>query len=267
MPAPITAPTGYSGLWRVTIKSIQISKPTIDNATASDGAGDEIYAAAIVLRVDKATATKLGTSIVRSKEYGDIGNGSTWPNRIRAGSASQSGGIAAGNSVGDPGTPGAETFPIVLWEGDLPNTGEAVLIVPSIWERDTDDATFRNYSGNWSSNSAPVLGLPLVQAQYNSTSFSPITGTTDTGMIGPLNGAIYGAYEIPSDWMGTTVDRMIGINAFAGGLAYTEHMVVVTREKLSTLSMGSGVDLQIPLNENIPPGGTYMIVLRIERIA
>jgi len=239
----------------------------MDDPTAADGNGDEIYAAAVLVRVDKATATSLGTSMARSRDYGDIGNGSTWPNRIRAGSASPSGGLAAGNNLGDPGTPGAETFPFLLWEGDLPAAGEAVLIVPSVWERDGDDETFRNYSGNWTANAGPLLGSPLLQAQYSSTAIAPIVGTTETGMVGSLTGAIYGSYTIPSEWMGTPVDRMIGINAFGGGLVYTEHMLVLTREKLSALSVGGSTDVQIPLNENIPPGGSYTMILRIQRIA
>jgi hypothetical protein len=255
-----------SGRYRVTVRNIQIDKPTIDDATGSDGNGDEIYAAAVVVRADRATGAKLGATIVRSKEYGDIGNGSTWPDRIRAGSASPSGGIAAGNRLGESGTPGAETFPFVLWEGTLTDGGEAVVVFPSVWERDTTDFIYRDYTSNWMTASAPILGSPLLQNQYSSTSLTPVVATPATGAVQQgVTGPIYGNYVIGLTWL-SGVDRMIGMTAGTGNPIYSERIVVLTSEKLAGLAVGGTADLQIPLNENIPPGGSYTMILRIERI-
>ena len=260
-----TAPM-RSGRYRVTIRAIQVDRPTIDDASGADGVGDEIYAAAVVVRADR-SGTKIGATVVKSKEYGDIGNGSTWPNRVRAGTASPSGGLAAGNRLGDSGTPGAETFPIAVWEGQLADGGEAVVIFPSIWERDTDDARWQSYSANWVSNSAPILNSPLLLNQYSSTVLTPVVATIETGAVGDITAPIYGAFNTPfADWLGSPVDRMIGIMPANGTFAYPEHIVVVTREKLAGLAVGGTADLQIPLSEIIPPGGSYTMILRVERI-
>lgn len=261
-----TAPT-VSGRYRISMRSIQVVTPTTDDPTQADGVGDEIYAAAAVVRVDRPTGAKLGATVVRSKEYGDVGNsGSTYPNRIRAGSASPFGGLTGGNSVGDPGTPGAETFPFVLWEGDLTDGGEAVVVFPSIWERDTDDFVWKDYSANWASATAPILGSQLLQSQYSSTTLTPVVAIAETGAVQQgVTGPIYGTYAIGTTWL-AGADRMIGMVTGSGNPLYSERIVVLTREKLAALAVGGTADLQIPLSENIPAGGSYVMILRVERI-
>lgn len=261
---PYTAPMA-SGRYRATVRAVLVTRPTIEDPSGPDGMGDEIYVTGVAVRADR-RGTKLGATVVQSKEYGDTGNGSQWPNRIRAGSASATGGMAAGNRLGDPGTPGGEGFPFLLWEGDLADGGEAVVLVPSLWERDTDGSSLRNYTSNWMSNPAPLLSSQLLLNELNSTTLSPVVATIATGTVGPLAGPVYGAYYIPGEWMGSPIDRMIGIEPTAGALAYPEHIVVLTREKLAGLAVGGTADLQIPLNEIIPPGGSYIMILRVERV-
>ena len=267
-PAGTTGTTGTSGRYRLTVREIQVVTPTADDPTQADGTGDEIYAAAAIVRVDRATAVKLGATVVRTKEYGDVGNnGSTYPNRIRAGSASPLGGLNGGNSVGQPGTPGAETFPFVLWEGDLSTGGEAVVVFPSVWERDTADFLWRDYSGNWATAQMPILGSPVLTSQYSSTSLTPVVAVAGTGTIQQgVTGTIYGNYYIGNTWM-SGVDRMIGMVAGSSYPVYSERMIVLTQEKLAGLAAGGGTDLQIPFNENIPGGGSYTMILRVERIS
>ncbi len=266
-PPPPLAPTGMTGRYRLTVRSIQVVTPTADDPTQADGVGDEVYTAAVVIRADRATGAKLGATIVKSKEYGDIGNnGSTYPNRIRAGTASPDGGLNGGSSIGTPGTPGAETFPFVLWEGSLTDGGEAVVVFPSIWERDTNDVSWRDYSANWMSASAPILGSPLLQSQYNSTTLMPIVATPETGQVQQgVTGPIYGNYVIGLDWL-SSVDRMIGMAATAGNPVYSERIVVLTREKLAGMVVGGTTDLQIQLNENDAQRAIYTMILQVERI-
>jgi hypothetical protein len=86
------------------VRSIEVVTPTTnDDPTQADGVGDEVYVAAIVVRADRATGAKLGATAVKSKEYGDIGNnGSTYPNRIKAATASPDGGLNGGSTIGVP---------------------------------------------------------------------------------------------------------------------------------------------------------------------
>jgi hypothetical protein len=260
------APT-KSARYRLSVREIQVVTPTTDDATMADGLGDEIYVAAAVVRADRATGAKLGASVVKSKEYGDIGNnGSTYPNRIRAGTASPMGGLNGGSSVGQPGTPGAETFPFVLWEGDLTDGGPAVVVFPSVWERDTADFVWRDYSANWMNSSAPILGSQLLKNQYSSTALTPVVAVPETGAVSQgVTGPIYGNYYIGLTWL-SGVDRMIGMAATGGNPIYSERMIVLTREKLADLVVGGTVDLQIPLNDSIPSGSLYTMILRVERI-
>jgi hypothetical protein len=117
------------------------------------------------------------------------------------------------------------------------------------------------------SNSAPILVSPLLLNQYSSTVLTPVVATIETGAVGDITAPIYGAFNTPfADWLGSPVDRMIGIMPANGTFAYPEHIVVVTREKLAGLAVGGTADLQIPLSEIIPPGGSYTMILRVERI-
>lgn len=261
-----TAPAA-SGRYRLTVRSIQVVTPTSDDPTQADGVGDEIYVGGIVVRADRATGAKLGTTVVKSKEYGDIGNnGSTYPNRIRAGTASPDGGLNGGSSIGMPGTPGAETFPLVLWEGSLTPGGEAVVVFPSIWERDTDDVLWRDYSGNWMSASAPILGSPLLQSQYSSTTLMAVVATPETGQVQQgVTGPVYGNYYISNNWL-SGVDRMLGLSTGGSYPIYSERIVVLTGEKMAGMVVGGISDLQISLNENDSQRAIYTMVLRVERI-
>ena len=265
-----TAPAApaVSGRYRLMVRSIEVVTPTTnDDPTQADGVGDEVYVAAIVVRADRATGAKLGATAVKSKEYGDIGNnGSTYPNRIKAGTASPDGGLNGGSTIGVPGTPGAETFPFVLWEGSLTDGGEAVVVFPSIWERDTNDASWRDYSGNWMSASAPILGSPLLQNQYSSTMLTPVVATPETGAVQQgVTGPVYGNYVIGLDWL-SSVDRMIGMTGGSGNPIYSERILVLTREKLAGMVVGGTTDVQVQLNETMPSSAIYKMILRVERI-
>jgi len=261
------APPAASSRYRVTVRSIQVVTPTADEPSQKDGVGDEVYAAAVVARADRNTGAKLGASVVKSKEYGDIGsNGIPFPNRIRAGTASAEGGLNGGSSIGTPGTPGAETFPILLWEGSLSDGGEAVVVFPSIWERDTVDVSWSEYSLNWMNSPAPILASQLLRDAYSSTALAPIVARVETGAVQQgVTGPVYGNYVVSSDRL-SGFDRMIGTSSSDGTPIYSERMVVLTREKLTGLVVGGFSDLQIQLNENDTQHAGYTMILRVERI-
>jgi hypothetical protein len=278
------APSGGSGAvvgrYRVTVTGVQAGRQTVDDPIDRDGKADEIYAASIIVRVDRNTGTRNAVPVfVKSREYGDVGTGQ-WPLRIRAGTALPSGGIIGGNGVpigfnatSPSGAPSGETFPFTLWEGSLTDGGEAVVLIPSLWERDIDDVAFKNYTGNWLSNRTPLLESDYMKNQYSSSSLMATVGPSDAATLGlaaagtTFTMPIYGIYAWPALSLTAPVDRPIGLNTYYGTLGYQERIIVLTREKLASLGVGATTDLSIPLIEaGVGTDGIYTMYVRIERI-
>lgn len=269
------------GRYRVTMTGIQVGKQTVDDLLDRDGKADEIFATSIIVRVDRTTgARNAAPTIVKSREYGDVGTGQ-WPQRIRAGTALPSGGIIGGNAVpigfspsSPPGEPQAETFPFKLWEGSLTDGGEAVVLIPSIWERDIDDVAYKNYTANWLNNRTPLLESDYMKNQYSSTALMATVGPSDAGTFAQAAAGttftqpIYGVYAYPALSLTAPVDRPIGMTTIYGALGYQERIIVLTREKLAGLTaVGATTDLQIPLIEGaLGTDGIYTVYVRIERI-
>jgi hypothetical protein len=258
---------------------VQVGRQTVDDLLDRDGKADEIYAASINIRVDRNTGVRnAAPTIVKSKEYGDIGTGQ-WPLRIRAGTALPSGGIIGGNAVpigfvpsSPSGDPGVETFPFTLWDGSLTDGGEAVVLIPSLWERDIDDVAYKNYTANWLNNRAPLLESDYMKNQYSSTALMATVGPSDAGTLAQAAAGttftqpIYGVYAWPALSLTAPVDRPIGLGTIFGTLAYQERIIVLTREKLANLAVGQTTDLQIPLIEaGVGTDGIYTVYIRIQR--
>jgi hypothetical protein len=277
-----TATSATTGGYRVTMTGLTVTKPTIDDPLDRDGKADEIYANAIVVRWDRKGSQWLGTSIVKSRDYGDIGNSNNWPARIKAGTASQNtGGITSGNTVPSGfaptsafGPPMADQFPMVVWQGTLTDGGEAIVLFPSVWEKDLDPVGYNNYTTNWKTNSAPVLTSQLLLNQYASPTLKMETGPGDPNTVGQaaagptFTGPNYGVHVIPGTTLMTPSDRLIGMMTISGTLAYPERIVVITHEKLANLQPGQHTDIPIPLIESaLGADGIYTLYLRIERIS
>jgi len=272
--------TLVTGRYRVTVTGVQVGRQTVDDPIDRDGKADEIYAANVIIRVNRTTGSRNAAPIfVKSREYGDIGTGQ-WPLRIRAGTALPSGGIIGGNAVpigfipsSPAGAPSGETFPFTLWEGSLTDQGEAVVLIPSLWERDIDDVAFKNYTGNWLSNRTPFLESDYMKNQYSSTALMATVGPADAGTFAlaaagtTFTQPIYGVYAWPALSLTSPVDRPIGLGTIYGALGYQERVIVLTREKLASLAVGASTDLQIPLIEaGLGTDGIYTVFVRIERI-
>jgi len=272
--------TKVTGSYRVTVTGVQVGRQTVDDPIDRDGKADEVYAASIIVRVDRTIGTRNpAPTFVKSREYGDVGTGQ-WPQRIRAGTALPSGGIIGGNAVpigfvasSPSGSPSGETFPFTLWEGSLTDQGEAVVLIPSLWERDIDDVAFKNYTGNWLSNRTPLLESDYMKNQYTSNSLMATVGPSDAGTLATAAAGttftqpIYGIYAWPALSLTSPVDRPIGLSTYYGTLGYQERIIVLTREKLASLAVGATTDLSIPLIEaGVGTDGIYTMYVRIERI-
>jgi hypothetical protein len=273
------------GRYRITISGFATAKETVDRDDNTYGQKDEVYAAAAFVLWDRRDGRMLSTpNVVRSREYGEA-----LPNagRIRAGSATPNGGLWGGNNGdyvplnSDPRAavgpaPLADQFPLMIFEGNLSDGVEALLIAPSLWESDGRPTPFNNYAANWRTGGiAKVLNSPAVQNQVLNTNLTsavmPGDPTTQTisQIANIFSGGIIGSYIIGASTIITSLlDRPIGLAPYQNGDQYQDRVVVVTREKLLSLLPGSGMTLAVPFAEPFDGqlNGLYTAYVRIERI-
>ena len=280
-PANPSNPSGGSGAaatttgtYRVTLTGFRAAKATLELPTALDGRGDEVYAAAMAVLWDRTSRTIRSRSSSRTKEHGDIGNGTFFSNRIQAGTMTPNGGIWTGNgmeqvpSAFDPGgssipVPTTDRFPLMVWEGTLSDGVDALLVVPTLWERDIDPTAYQYWLNNWTSLPLTAfLGSPQVQSQVIDPNLTWVTSSASPGL--PVS------IPLP-DISANTRDHPIGMipQPPVGPVTavYQDRHVVLTREKLASLAPGSATLLMIPYSEpSTFLAGLYWLYVRVERV-
>ena len=279
LPATTPAATGAvvtnAGRYRVTLTGLRASVPTLENASSGDGSGDEVYAAAAAVVWDRSTSTVRSRATVTTREYGQLVSGASYANRIQAGTMTPNGGIWTGNGVEqipaqyDPAGSSipahtTDRFPILVWEGVLQDGVEAVLVIPSLWERDIDPSLYSLWSNKWATMSLPPHILsPAVMAALGSSQLSYVP-LAAPGL--PI------AVPIP-DMTANVRDLPIGMvpnpPAAPVGADYVDRHVFITREKLGALqTVGASTLLPISysVTTSIFAGGSYTLYLRIERL-
>lgn len=277
--------TGNTGRYRITITGFAASKATADDPRNYDGARDEVYAAGAFVLWDRVKEAVVSRGIIRTKEYGDVGNAGQRGNRIQAGSATVTGGIWAGK--GDDVVPrefdprGAalpaaslDQFPLLLWEGMLTDGIDAVLVVPSLWESDLQSRSYENYQTNWRSSPVSVLSTPAVRLQLGTSTITSAVVPKDPALqvakalTTVFTGGLVGSFALVSALTTANLDRPIGLSPAGDASDYQDRLVVVTREKLSGLTPGAGITVAVPFAEpaNGMLDGLYTLYLRVERI-
>jgi hypothetical protein len=288
--APSTTSTGSGGgmpasstpRYQVVLTGFAVTKLTNDDPLAVDGKGDEAFAAAAVVNWNRQTSRLTSYAFVQTHDYGDVSVKNLFPNRIQAGTTTATGGLAAGNRV--PGNyditgtnlpaPGADQFPLLIWEGELTAGVDSLVIAPSLWERDTVRLHFNNYKANWLNVSAPTLmATKAVATQYTTATLSPALIAMDPLInVAPpapsFTQAPTSGYKIAALAFGPSSDRPIGMGAVAGVLIYQERVVLINREKLFPLNPGDGITIALPYPEPLDPmlGGIYTLYLRVQRV-
>jgi len=132
--------------YRLVVLGFKALTPSREINDAKDGQGDEVYFSAIVNRTrltgDSLVVTKgANFSLIRTRSHGDEAVSVPF-GRIKAGTASATGGIRGGDVVplnlqlGAPTTAlQSLSFPHVIWEGTLAES-DAVIVHPALWEDD-----------------------------------------------------------------------------------------------------------------------------------
>ena len=269
---------GNSGTYRITITGFRVASETQDLNADVDGRGDEVYVATAAVVMDRQSRTIRDRVIKRSKEHGDIGNGTFFKDRIQAGTKTTSGGIWAGNGIEqipaafDPSgstfpLPSNDGFPFTVWEGALTDGVEAVLVVPTIWERDVDPSPWVIWSNDWKNASLTSLfSAPAITSELKDPNLVSQISSTQPTLL-PFSMA-------PADLLANTRDHPIGIvpqppaPLIPVTAIYQDRYALVTREKLVALPPGGSVILPILFWE---PGtnyarGRYTLYLRVERL-
>jgi hypothetical protein len=218
-PPPAPPPAPAAARFRVTLDGFTCDRETWDTVLQTDGKGDEIFIVADVQVIDRDRAHP--AQRIKTPTYGDT-NG--FPQRIRAGSRSDLGGIRTGDSVpmnspwNRPATAlTRDRLPLVLWEGTLTDGWNSVVIVPTVWEEDSGDWLAGGYAA--ATGAVGSLLRPLDEARKlmpheqfarllrdNAQNSAPAAAMADVlQALNPANWAV----QI-GNWIGKQVTWVVG---------------------------------------------------------
>lgn len=274
--------------YRLIAESIRVTSETVDEQLSGDGKYDEIFVASIAEVLDRRTAARRISPTQVSAVHGDV---SFWPPpaRVRAGSASGNGGIRAGDNVtplwAKPSPNAANGAPsFVLWEGELRDGMDDLLLHPTLWEVDqkdsemariTDGVTCGYYLCNWANRIRSQTGSPqTVQALIAGTKISYV----ETDILW-LSGNRFVSHMERQD-----SDRPIGLEgddaeASSWGIVgnLRDRVVVLSREKIEAALAAGTNKIEVRFWDHwAKPGvpqstvsylnGDYLLTIRIERL-
>lgn len=276
-----------SGRYRVLVKGLLATHETADDPLSFDGKYDEIYVAVFSAALPFYRGAAPATSLVQTRVYGDVNHA---PERIQAGTASPSGGIMTGNMVPDGTAPIAQAsistftdrFPLLVWQGTLQDSGQILVIHPTIWESD------RNATGNflhWRDWWFTSTGSAVLKDVAYTNQFKDVEYVAKYGAAAaPINPVWLGEWN--NSWpvqpgmdVGQGQDRPVGIGGGEGALgivAPTANLnslapmgLILTREKIERALALSGLSaILIPVSNRDRPelAGEYAVFIQIERL-
>ena len=274
--------TDVPAKYRVTLTGFRVTTPTREPIILDDGRFDEAYAAAAIVLFNRKDSTVASHTVVRTREYGDVGGGK-FGDRIQAGTATSSGGLGGlgGEHVPAEFDPSGSTFPaatsdrfpLLVWEGALNTAAEALLVVPSVWDRDLDSTTYVAWKTPWITSSL----MTFVRSN------EVVNETKTAGVVQIVSDQHPGfPFVLPmSEAEGHVKDRPIGAQTDPPlplppvAIIYKDRHVMLTREKLADLAPGGSKMILVPFGEvtltgpfgaAAALGALYTLYLRIERI-
>lgn len=265
-----------SARFRVTVTGFHVFRTTNEPAVSPDGSGDEVYAAVATLLWNRNALTIGARTLLKTKEHGHVGTAGLFPSRVQAGTMTPTGGIWTGNgteqvpSQYSPNgssfpTPTVDQFPLLVWEGTLTDGADALLVVPTLWERDLDPTIYTVWERYWTTS-------PLASLFSNPTVNQLILSTTLGQILNPVT-TLGTPLDVPlADMQASVRDRPVGTTPTPMPLPvvgrYEDRFIILTREKLANLSVGGGTIMPVQYAEptTIFSNGHYTLYLRIERL-
>jgi hypothetical protein len=272
----------WRGRYRVVLLGFRVGrKTTDDDILDGDGRGDEVFFGAYratshwTVYTPRLETDSLG--IVQTVVLGDDNNR---PSRMRTGTAGPTGGIRSGDSIpsgaalqAQPGVViSTDRLPLLLWEGDLANPDQPILIALTAFEWDNDNpAAWNAWQNFWSTTTAQdwirVQGRAAVDAAPQEIRFLPLT---------PVTNGRYATISVPR---GPSNTRPIGALKSADGRSWDSvpHGFALVRSNIEkALGAGSVAVIEASLSNRRAPGSDnpaerdeaeYTVRVQIERLS
>jgi hypothetical protein len=264
------APAGERATFRVTLLGFVVNHETRDTLLETDGKRDEVYQVPVVFSFDRDRGLEPLSFSVFGPVHGDTNNHPTY---VRAGSASDRGGLRTGDAFptarpwegGTPPAPGFG-FPSVLFEGELRPVHNAAVIIPSLWESDGNQELFRPYI-NAIERAVPTIRLTVAHI-LSSPELTPYEFRSRVGVAVGLETAV-----TLDERVFDMRDRPIGMVRLVSSrdhfsfqpqvlvLTYEGALEAVTRDD----GFGPGV-IEMRYEEPRELEGSYSLYFKVERV-
>jgi hypothetical protein len=258
--------------YRATINGFWCRNETWDDVFNWDGKHDEVFLD-VNIKVVNAEGTVLQNFDSESELMGD-----TWrlPNRIQAGSASDRGGIITGDKFPPVDRPWLRTGglndlrfpPYTIWEGELRDGQDMVMLTPTIWEWDPGAGFWDGWlawqvkvDDQYGKRAKEVFGKiwPVAAPVFDAVSLGIQTVGTLAGFWGPL---------------GKSMRRPIGIRRDPNdpnGLLFNPVTIALNTETADYLSSanlqgyGNGI-VELRYVDESDLKGVYSIFVQVEKL-
>ena len=270
------------GRYRVVLRGLQVIQGTKDDDLFhGDGRGDEVYVAAMWATASTASSFPAGQGhavvggFVRSKLLGDTQG---YPDRLAVGSANGTwGGLKTGDwvpsaSIQQPEigvVAASDRLPMLLFEGELRDSGEAVAVLPCLFEWDRDHhGAWNQWADWWAPGGAVLQDLGVAMRQRLSP---PLATHKLFGMIASTGGDIPRISEYS---VAAGRDRPLGLHVssrpgYTPAYSLEPRGLVLTRGLAEQALAGrSAMALPIEWGEwGTALGGVYTGWLQLERLS
>lgn len=270
--------------YRVTLNGFRVNRETYDTAFETDGKGDEVFIVSEAALINRTFAVRHRVSR-RSKTYGDT-NGFT--ERVQAGGRSEKGGLKTGDrapnrDLSQPRPAGMSTlnddFPMLLWQGDLYDGNNAVVIMPTIWEWDLRSINFPPHPGAVIPHDVPPpLKLQLDFDRWLRNDFGRFVATRirtvfRSPFVGQAQRAGWAQERSNADifTMGTNGTRVIGLRPaerVASTDVFQPMVLILTFAAAEQVLRNSNGIFELTYEEPRCCGleGSYTLFLQLERL-
>jgi hypothetical protein len=269
-------PSGTAGRFRVTINGFACHRPTFDDARQTDGVDDEIFVQADMQLYDISGHT----SGVRSAVSAVIGDTNGFPSRVRGGSGHSifggNGGFhendtfpAGGRPWERHSDPARDRPPLLVWEGELRQSQNALLIIPSIWEWDGDVSLEAN---RYIAALASVWRSREIRERILRAISTRATGDARFTVGGPAFRRLFDEVRVSKRFPGDPKNRPIGMTEGGGDYyVFNPQGLVLTYDEASRVAArnieghGTGV-FALEFRDHDELRGVYGLYLQVERL-
>jgi hypothetical protein len=277
-----------SARYRIVLNGFRVNSET--NA-GTFGEHNAVFAAAAVEVLDRQNnfAVARDAAVVRSLVHGDVGRD---PTRVRGGSASSTGGFLPGdlfpagqNPASLSLSPSTTTFPLLLWEGQLTDGLEAVVVRPTLWVMNSRLDVFNRWE-RLATSFVPAGAVNGVAKTARDLIMDTVRDRAGRGDLSPFRNESRVLFSCFSDVIPTVESeqcgpgwshRPIGLRPSPGVSQYNGWLdlaVVVTREGIekalsSSAQIGGAGNGVIPIalvDNGSNWGGNYDLYLKVERV-